>query len=485
MRRTPRPVLGLAIVTTVLGLVLAACGTTQDTSAPSLTITSQTSATSATYHLKGTTSDNVGATKITYAVDGGPTQTVALTSSTFDVTVTLKAGQNSIGVTVYDAAGNTKTVTFIVTYSPPATTGALTVTITGTPSGVAANVHVTGPGLDTTVAATTTLTSLAPGTYTVTPNDVADAPYTYGGTPQSPTVDVSAGATFQDTVVYAAVSGAVDASVTGLPTGTQGSVTLTEQGGKGSSYFVKQSTLLADVTPGTYDLQVPDVFAGNGEWYSGFVLTANPLAVQAGPPAASLSVTYKIISGDLDITISGAPSAHVLMTDRGATYGYYVILTASQVQKGLKAAPTGTIYDFTPSTVSDGTYHYDAAAVSATLKPGLTVPVSATYGPTDGAIAITWSGSIPGTASYGATVTDAGGASQHVSASSPTTTLVPYLAAGTASVTPDPFTVCVNHQQTLYSGTVSPTSAPSISKGATYPLTIQYSGTVLAGAPPC
>ena len=113
-------------------------------------------------------------------------------------------GGNPRSVSV--APGETAATTFSVTCS--ATTGTLEITVTGLPAGASAAVGVTGPDkFSTAVTGTTSLDDLAPGSYTVTSNDVSANGTTYSATPASQTLTVAANATSRVTVTYGALAG--------------------------------------------------------------------------------------------------------------------------------------------------------------------------------------------------------------------------------------------------------------------------------------
>jgi hypothetical protein len=106
-----------------------------DTTAPTVTITSPTSATTyattaATVNLAGTASDNVGVTQVTWVNDRGGSGTASGTTGWSVSSIALQSGANVITVTAKDAANNSSTDVLTVTYSPADTT-APTVTITG------------------------------------------------------------------------------------------------------------------------------------------------------------------------------------------------------------------------------------------------------------------------------------------------------------------------------------------------------------------
>ncbi len=88
-----------------------------------------------------------------------------------------------------------------VAYVPA--TGALTLTVSGLPGGVAASVSATGPaGFSQQVTASTTLSGLAPGTYTIAAANVSSGGTTYVPAPGSQGVTVAAGATAAAAVAY-------------------------------------------------------------------------------------------------------------------------------------------------------------------------------------------------------------------------------------------------------------------------------------------
>src|SRR5260370_15914927 len=99
--------------------------------------------------------------------------------------------------------------------------GSLVVTITGLPGGANASVTVTGPnGFNQALTATQTLTNLTAGAYTVTANNVTAAPYSYSGTVTGSPATVTASASASATVTYAAITGALQVTISGLPAGT-------------------------------------------------------------------------------------------------------------------------------------------------------------------------------------------------------------------------------------------------------------------------
>src|SRR5215470_6053557 len=93
-----------------------------DTTAPSVTITSPTSAstftaTTPSVTLQGTASDNVGVTQVTWSNSRGGNGVASGTSSWAASGIALQLGSNTLTVTARDAAGNASTATLAVTLS--------------------------------------------------------------------------------------------------------------------------------------------------------------------------------------------------------------------------------------------------------------------------------------------------------------------------------------------------------------------------------
>ena len=102
-------------------------GTGTDTVAPTVAITSPASAgtfsASATpLTIGGTASDNMGVTQVTWSSNRGGSGTATGTTSWSASGIVLQSGSNVLTVTARDAAGNTRTATLTVAYSPPAFT---------------------------------------------------------------------------------------------------------------------------------------------------------------------------------------------------------------------------------------------------------------------------------------------------------------------------------------------------------------------------
>lgn len=124
--------------------------------------------------------------------------------------------------------GGTRSVS--VAYSPRvASTGTANIQVGGLPAGTPANVTVTGNGVNQTVTQTGNVT-LAPGTYTVTANQVATTNNDYADPTPSRQVTITAGQTTNVLFAYAIIATLVNLNVTGLEAGLAPMITLTRGG---------------------------------------------------------------------------------------------------------------------------------------------------------------------------------------------------------------------------------------------------------------
>jgi hypothetical protein len=78
--------------------------------------------------LGGTAADNVGVTQVSWVNSRGGSGTATGTTAWSVASITLLSGSNVLTVTARDAAGNTRTDTLTVTYTPDTTQPSVTIT---------------------------------------------------------------------------------------------------------------------------------------------------------------------------------------------------------------------------------------------------------------------------------------------------------------------------------------------------------------------
>jgi len=240
--------------------------------------------------------------------------------------------------------------------------GSLTVTISGLPSGTAADVTVTPPGQHLT--ATTTIGNLAPGAYTITAAAVSGYAATVTGSPAT----VVAGQTAAASVTYAlaATTGSLTVSVSGLPGGTDGDVTVAGPGGF-SQHLAATQTLSA-LTPGSYTVTAQA--AGS---YQASV-SGSPATVTAGQ-TASAAVTYSLppTTGSLSVAVTGLSGAINADIDVAGPASYSHHLTAAATLTGLAPGSyTITAHDIAGYTATG------ASGSPATVVVGQTASATVT-----------------------------------------------------------------------------------------------------------
>ncbi len=170
------------------------------------------------------------------------------------------------GTVRYTATPATQTV--VVTSAALATatpityaisTARLALTVLGLPVGTPGNITVNGPGGYTRmVTASQQIDLLAPGVYTITSSEVQAAGKTYRPAPLSQVLSLTASAVpTAATVDYGSGSATLNLTISGLPSGTSGSVSVT--GPNGFARTVTASATLEHLEAGTYTVTADTV----------------------------------------------------------------------------------------------------------------------------------------------------------------------------------------------------------------------------------
>jgi len=382
----------------------------------------------------------------TYTITAAPTTSgsTSFTPSTASQTVTVTAGATASRTASY--TGNTT---------------ALTVTINGVPSGANAAVTVTGPSSYTrALTASETLTPLAAGTYAVEASAISSGGYTWTPTPATGSVPLAAGENKTHTVTYAASTGRLTVTVSGLPTGTSAPITVS--GPSGYTQTVTATTTLSGLVPGAYTVASTALTVGSTLFTPSS--TSQAVTVSAGV-TASRTVTYSGTGTSLALTISGVPSGasgSVAVTGPG---GFSQTVGSSTTLSGLAA---GT-YTLTANSITTGGFAYGGTPATQTvaLATGEAKTATVTYAATTGRLTVGISG-LPAGTNAAVTVAGPGNFSQAVTAGITIASLAP----GTYTVT----AANVTAGATLY--TPSATSQTiAVTAGATASRSVTYSGT--------
>ena len=179
-------------------------------------------------------------------------------------------------------------------------TGSMAVVVGGLPGGASGSITVTGPGGYTrSVTANTTLTLLAPGSYTVTAANVTAAGTTYVPSPTSQQVAVVASPVAAPaTVSYAVATGAVTIATSGLPGGVTPTFTLT---GTGSPRAASGAGTVSALTIGTWTITANTIVSGTTT-YTPSPSSLNVSITPNGTATASFAYTATVAPTNFTIT---------------------------------------------------------------------------------------------------------------------------------------------------------------------------------------
>ncbi len=285
----------------------------------------------------------------------------------------------------------------------------IVVLVSGLPGSTPANITLFGPGgVTKSVTTSDTIETSATGDWTLVAQPVTVGGYTYGVSASSQTGTLrSRDASLRFSAPYSLTTGALAVSVSGLPAGTDGSISVT--GPAGFTRDLTGTTTLTGLTSGSYTVTSSAVtIAGTTyqpspasllvEVSATMIAAAAPVAysaVAAPPGTLTLGVTGVPSGASASVVITGPNSFSRAVTQTGSlpglvAGGYTVI--AQRIRTSL-----GT-YDPSPSSQSltvpvggtvAGTVNYSALpAVTRVVLTGLPTGVA-------GAVTVTAPGASP------------------------------------------------------------------------------------------
>jgi len=238
--------------------------------------------------------------------------------------------------------------------------GTLTVTVAGLPAGSEAGIQLAGPGgFRDQVDATRTLTGLSLGLYTANAARVRFGGFSYE--PDATVRDVLFTAVQQRTLAfsYRLVTGAIAVTVSGLPEGTEGAVTVT--GPDGYSRTLTGTETITDLLPGRYELTGADRTA------QGVVFSTTPssrtVTVSASLVATPAEFVYEGGYGQLLVEVTGLPNGIDAPVTVTGPLGYRMALTGTDTLRGL--APGS--YTVSAATIFTGSSEYSPAETTQAI----------------------------------------------------------------------------------------------------------------------
>lgn len=281
------------------------------------------------------------------------------------------------------------------------TTGSIALAVLGLPEGTPAAITISSTqGYHQVITGSVTLSPLAPGTYTISADEVVASGDHYAPTPASQTVTVVAGATpLAVSLAYLVTTGRLRVTLHGLPTGGSPVVVVTGPGGY--LHPLSDSATITGLLPGTYAVQASSFFVSGDRYDPQPELQAVPIAAAALVVAP---IFYSQTTGRLMVSISGAPSgapAAVVVNGpngfslgvgettilAGLTPGTYTVIAGMVSWGGNTFAPTPTAVSYLV-TVAGPT---ETAQVAYALATG-TLQIGVTGLPAGTPAAITVSG---------------------------------------------------------------------------------------------
>lgn len=227
------------------------------------------------------------------------------------------------------------TLRFPVQYT--ITTGSLAVVVGGLPGGAAGSVTVTGPGGYTqNVTSTTTLTLLAPGSYTVSAANVSAAGTTYVPSPTTQSVTVVASLVASPaTVSYALATGAVTISTSGMPGGVTPTFSLT---GTGAPRSASGAGTVSSLQVGSWTITANTIVSGATTYTpspssQSVTITPNGTATASFAYTATVATNYAITNVYLTQAIQRLDNSVTLVAGRDALLRVFVQANAANTAR--------------------------------------------------------------------------------------------------------------------------------------------------------
>ncbi|WP_243027855.1 hypothetical protein [Thermus albus] len=323
--------------------------------------------------------------------------------------------------------------------------GTFILVVDGLPEGAEGSIRVSGEGFDGRVTKTTRLT-LRPGVYTLRAEAVTYAGERYLPNPTSDFVNLAPGSTVSKTITYAKEirTGELLVNISGLPSGTDARVRVKD--GSGTTVSSLTTSRLLTLPPGTYFVEadpvgtyVPSVSGSPALLNPGsraevqvayqnrpasLTLSLDPTTLtvpQGGTGTVKATLTPQNVSGNVALSLVGAPSGVTLTPDSVAVNGPTQVVLALKVETGVapgsytltvKAEGGGaTATASLVLTVSQPDFTFSLSPTSMTLTQGASTTLVASISPQNGftgSISFTLVGAPQGFSLTGGPVTPSG-----------------------------------------------------------------------------
>jgi hypothetical protein len=265
-------------------------------------------------------------------------------------------------------------------------TGSLALAVVGLPAGTPAAVTVTGPGGYSHLAeGSETLSGLIPGAYAVAAEPVSGNGQNYQPAQSLQSVTVAEGATAATAqITYGATGASLALTISGLPPGTAGSVTV--MGPNGYNRPVTATTTLSGLEAGGYTVAAQSVSSAGAQYDPSRPSTQNVNVTSGAAASASVGYTQASAVG-LNLRIDG-----IYLTQSVQTYDGGVPLVKDR-DGFLRVFVTATESNLAAPSVRVRLAVSGVPTKDTILGPnGLSVPLS----PDEGSLSASWNMPVPG-----------------------------------------------------------------------------------------
>ena len=256
-------------------------------------------------------------------------------------------------------------------------TGSLTVNIANLPTDISAAVTVQGavgtPPI--TVTSTRTIPDLEPGAYTITAAKAVGSKASYIPALVSQVAEVVASTTpAMVNVGYTLATGIAAVTISGLPQGTDGSVTIYNTAG----FFANLKTAgeVGNLEPGPYTMQVEPVSAD--EVYAATQIQV-PFTVTASTAPVQLQATYAATTGSITFSATGLPQGAVPVWDVSGPNGFVFVVRASQGLVLPRLTPATYVVSARTFDFAQDTWGTAPSQQSITVTAGVKAPAAFAY----------------------------------------------------------------------------------------------------------
>ena len=255
-----------------------------------------------------------------------------------------------------------------------------------------------------------------------------------------------------------ALTGKLELTITGLPSGSLAGVTVA---GTGFNQVVNTDQTLSGLQPGVYDVTIPVVTVGGSEYTA--TPSSSTVTIAAGSSVSKTVAFVRVLKGNLSITVTGLPTSALANVSVTGANGFSRVVNADQTLSGLQPG----VYTVTTGVVTAGGVDYTATPNSSTVTVVADSSVTKTIAfakVLKGNLSVTVTG-LPSGVNANVNVTGAGGFARNLTGN-----------ATLSNIAVGNYTVAANavlNGADSYVSTVAPASI-AVTDGATVSSTVTY-----------